>query len=435
MAFLIKRNGYYFYNRRVPEALKEYFNKECIRVSLKTDSKQIAVQRSAMLNQDVENYWKSLVERGKQFSSEEFKDIVKLSRILGFQYSPVSELAIKAYTQELLERISTAEKNLPIKDGVEAILGSGESPQTKISDALEKFWGYAKDRSMNKSEDQIRKWKNPRIKAIGNFIKVVGDKFLNDLNREDILVFRDWWISRIEDENLNESTANKDFIHLKNIIQTVNDNMGLGLDVIFMFQRINLKEKFSQNRKPFETEFIQNEILNPDNLKDLNEEARFFLYAMADTGARLKELTGLEADDIVLDHPIPHIKIRNKKNRELKTPHSERDIPLVGCALYAFKNCPEGFARYRDRTDTLSNLLNKYLRNKGLLPTEQHSVYSLRHSFQDRLLSVNAPDRVQADINGHKFNRPLYGEGASLEHKQDWLLKICFQPPKSNAIN
>lgn len=229
MAFLIKRNGYYFNNRRVPETLKEYFDKESVRVSLKTDSKQIAVHRCALSNQEVENYQKSLIQKGEQYSSEKFKDAVKLSRILGFRYKPVSELVDKVSTRELLERISVDEKNKANKNDVKAVLGGGESQQIKTSDALEKFQGFAKDRSMNKSEDQIRKWKNPRVKAIGNFINVVGDKSLADLSREDILMFRDWWISRIEDEELNESTANKDFIHLKDVIQTVNDNIGLGL--------------------------------------------------------------------------------------------------------------------------------------------------------------------------------------------------------------
>ena len=51
-------------------------------------------------------------------------------------------------------------------------------------------------------------------------------------------------------------------------------------------------------------------------------------------------------------------------------------------------------------------------------------MYSLRHSFQERSLAVNTPDRVQADLMGHKFNRPAYGEGAALVHKLERLDKI-----------
>jgi hypothetical protein len=60
----------------------------------------------------------------------------------------------------------------------------------------------------------------------------------------------------------------------------------------------------------------------------------------------------------------------------------------------------------------------------NLLPTDQHSVYSLRHSFQDRLTAVNTPDRIQADLMGHKFNRSVYGTGATLVHRLEWMEKI-----------
>lgn len=58
------------------------------------------------------------------------------------------------------------------------------------------------------------------------------------------------------------------------------------------------------------------------------------------------------------------------------------------------------------------------------MPTDQHSSYSLRHIFQDRILSVNCPDRIQADLMGHKFNRPVYGAGATLAHKLEWMEKV-----------
>jgi len=35
--------------------------------------------------------------------------------------------------------------------------------------------------------------------------------------------------------------------------------------------------------------------------------------------------------------------------------------------------------------------LNKYLRDHGLLPSENHTIYSFRHSFEDRLTAVEPP--------------------------------------------
>ena len=124
---------------------------------------------------------------------------------------------------------------------------------------------------------------------------------------------------------------------------------------------------------------------------------------------------------------MPHISITERKEKQLKTPHSERDIPLVGYALEAFRNIPDGFPTYREKPDNLTNELNRFLREHGLFPSEKHSLYSFRHSFQDRILAVDAPDRVQAELMGHKFNRPKYGSGPTLEHKLEWMNKICIQ--------
>ena len=51
--------------------------------------------------------------------------------------------------------------------------------------------------------------------------------------------------------------------------------------------------------------------------------------------ARIEEVVGLRREDVVLDHPVPHILIRfhHKLGRGLKKPSSERVVPLVGMAL------------------------------------------------------------------------------------------------------
>jgi len=149
-----------------------------------------------------------------------------------------------------------------------------------------------------------------------------------------------------------------------------------------------------------------------------------FTYILSETGARPSEIVGLLPEDIKLDAEIPHISITDRRERPLKTTHSQRDIPLIGFALEAFKAMPEGFPKYRDKSDQLSAAVNKFLRENKLFPTKQHSMYSLRHSFQDRVLNVNAPDRVQAELMGHKFHRPKYGDGATLKLKLEWLYKV-----------
>lgn len=235
--------------------------------------------------------------------------------------------------------------------------------------------------------------------------------------------FRNWWIDRLEKENLISGSANKDIIYCKLIITTVAEHLKIEFDTGHLFRKLTINKDDSVKRLPFESSYIVSILLNPENLKGLNDEAKWGLYAFAETGAGLVELTGLLPEDIRLDAGIPYINIVPRTKKALKTKFRARQIPLVGFALDAFKACPNGFTHYYDRPDALSAVLVKYLRENKLLPTDQHSVYWLRHSFQDRLTAVNTPDRIQADLMGHKFNRPMYVLGATIAHKLEWMEK------------
>jgi hypothetical protein len=81
--------------------------------------------------------------------------------------------------------------------------------------------------------------------------------------------------------------------------------------------------------------------------------------------------------------------------------------------------------RYRDKSSSLSATVNKFLHVNGLGPTKDHSVYSLLHSFKDRLVAAEAPDSLM----GHKTYKPKYGKGPSLELKLKYLQQIAFRPP------
>lgn len=419
MTHLIKVRSYYYYNRKVPEHVREYDSRANIRVSLKTDSKAIARQRAAVFNEQVEAYWQDLLKNKCPHENSRFGKTVKMARQMGFAYQPMSVVA-NLPILELVERLLTLkDASLP---QVEAVLGAKPLPSLSLKAALEKYWEYSKDKILNKSPDQVRKWKNPRIRAINNFVKVVGNKNLTAINRENILAFRDDWLKRIDKKNINPDTANKDFIHLKVVLESVSDNLQLNLNIAALFKNIKIKSRHKQTRPPFSDEQVT-AILNSPHLDLLPADEKWFIHAVAYTGARPSEIVGLLPSDIHVDADIPFISIKDRKERELKTPHSERDIPLLGSALEAFRNIPQGLHRYRDRTDHLTNSVNKFLREHGLLPTEKHSLYSFRHSFQDKMLAADAPDRVQAELMGHKFNRPKYGSGPTLAHKAEWMKK------------
>lgn len=420
-SYLLKRNNRFFYVRRVPEEIKEFDPRTFVRVSLKTDSRQTALTKARALNAQTENYWKSLIEAGLTHSDKDFQQAIIHCRNLGFTYLPHSSLVQERPLTELVSRLEKIEQGNFNPKQVESLWGGVDQPKIKLSETPDIFFAITKDRIIGKDNNQLRKWRNPRKRVMRDFVALVGDKEYHELTRDDCLKYRDWWIGRIETLGYKPESANKDIIHLKDMICTVADYKKIKLDE-GLFKKLTLAEDKEQKRLPFETDYIKNVLLTEKTFALLTDEEKHILMAMAETGMRDAEVVNLTKDDIILDHPIPHVDIPKGK-----TAYSKRKIPLVGYALEAFRTYPEGFKTYQGKADQLSTNLNKSLRSRGLFPSDKHSLYSLRHSFQDRLTAVSAPERVDVGLMGHRFSRELYGNGASLEQRLEYMQKICLK--------
>ena len=86
---------------------------------------------------------------------------------------------------------------------------------------------------------------------------------------------------------------------------------------------------------------------------ELDDDVRWLVALISDTGMRLAEAAGLLVSDIKFDADVPHIALRRHPWRSLKTKGSERDIPLVGMSLWAARRIVESqqdfaFPRYTD---------------------------------------------------------------------------------------
>lgn len=136
-------------------------------------------------------------------------------------------------------------------------------------------------------------------------------------------------------------------------------------------------------------------------------------------------------EHIHLDVPVPCNSIRPTEDMEIKTQSSIGNIPLVGVSLEAMKRAPNGFPHYRDRNDLLSQSLVKAFRNRDLFATENHVIYSFRHSFEKRRLEAGLDYGLRCLIMGHAANRPAYGDGGSLTYRRDGLLKIVHPCPET----
>jgi len=222
-------------------------------------------------------------------------------------------------------------------------------------------------------------------------------------------------------------SANKAIGIVGSLYRTISDHYQLDLPDIF--QRLRLRGGETCTRPPFTSAFLQEQLLAEGCFDRINPEARRLLYLIIETGLRPSEACNLTQSTIILDHSIPHVLIR-PEGRELKSKSAMRDIPLVGVALKAMIAQPRGFPRYRDNSDALSAVLNKALLQRGFRATgTRQSLYSIRHSFSDRLRNAGAPDSAVRYLMGHASAGPRYGDGLSLENKRAWLALISLQPP------
>jgi integrase len=226
------------------------------------------------------------------------------------------------------------------------------------------------------------------MRAVENFVSVVDDKPVNELTVDDAIDYSEWWRDRVLSENVAVKSANKDIGQLSRMLKDVNIRRRLNIPEIF--KGLRLRGESERSRMPFETDFIQDKLLATGALDGLNEDARYVLYVVTETGMRPSEVVNLQEGAIRLDAKIPYVRVQ-PDGRKLKTEDSEREIPLVGVALAAMRLRPKGFLRYRDKSSSLSATVNKFLRVNGLRPTRDHSVYSLRHSFKDRLVPAEVP--------------------------------------------
>src|SRR5690606_36073253 len=97
-----------------------------------------------------------------------------------------------------LNRRNTADDEIEVA----AVLGGVEKPKLRLSSLFEEFEALSRAELAQMSPDQVRKWRNPKKRALKNLLDVVGDKAINELTRSDALDFRDWWQERIVNEDV-----------------------------------------------------------------------------------------------------------------------------------------------------------------------------------------------------------------------------------------
>ncbi len=430
LKWLIKRGGVYHYRRRIPAKFSQVDPRAFVDVSCETSDLGKAIVTRDKLNAATEQFWVAL-SQGMGSARDRYTSAVQRAKLEGFSYVPV-ELFADMDLRELGDRLGRIEevvgkpavpdKSPANRQLVAALLGGERSPEVLLSTALEEYERHTREERLRLSDEQTRRWRITQERPIQRLIEIVGDKPLAELTRADANAFRQIWVERIELEKLSPASANKEISTLSKIFSTVSDRLDLQLPKRFSQLRFDVGRV--PPRVPFSTEHLRNVLLTDTALAGLNSDARSIFFILAETGARPSEIASLRNEDIRLDSRIPHISIEPYDGHELKTTFSERTIPLVGIAIDAAKVLRAGKKRYASKSNSLSAAVNKYLKENKLLEQKKQSLYSLRHAFKDRLTAASAPDIIDAELMGHKYGRPEYGSGPTLELKLEWLKKI-----------
>ena len=228
---------------------------------------------------------------------------------------------------------------------------------------------------------------------------------------------------------LSVSSVKRNFSTIRSIVNlTITEH---GLDCINAFSRTYMPDDNRQRRLPITIDCIKS--IQVD-CHDADDDMRWLVALLSDTGMRLGEAVGLALTDLNLSDDIPHINITPHPWRRLKTRGSERCVPLVGEALWAASRAIEDtsgsdflFPRYNRGSTSNANSASAAI-NKWLKPRVPAGcvIHSFRHSMRDRLRAVECPSDIIDAIGGWTTNGVghRYGNGYNLDLLAKWMKRI-----------
>jgi integrase len=316
------RNGYYYFSRRVPSDLRDHYSYHRIVQGLRTTSAQNAKVQASITSAKLEAYWNQ-VRLAKS-------DVIGMSLV-----RDISIRSLKVDTKQL------------------------QSDCPSLLDALEVYFEQ-------KGKGRPKTFRVAAERSCNYLIGLCGNKPLSDYTRQDALQFRDWLVDR----GLTGSSVTRNFSYLKAVINFALSEYALDVRNPFIGVYHDRKAGVLV-RKPIPIDDIRN---IQSECRAINDDMRWLIALISDTGMRLAEGAGLlKRDFIGLDTDLPFVRVAKHPWRNLKTASSERKVPLVGEALWAARRIIEAdtasdfaFPRYNRTSQTAANsasaALNKWLK-------------------------------------------------------------------------
>lgn len=430
MRHLIKRGNVFWFRMRRPKRYEHVFSSTYVTESLRTDSRMEA----EALAPQVKQRWLTELEArasGKAFNSsaDAFKAMVELAKSEGLRPTTANELA-SGSLDALLTRLLPLQKRDPAGQSAlfAATLGGFEIPPISITETAENMAQYLPTHVQNKNARQRRTWANKYKRAAATFVAAVKDKPIASVTRDDAYLVRRYWVNRVHTEEISTTYAHKHIGYLRAMVDAFYSNFHID-EYFNPFKELNPIdkpnwEKLSEEyQKPeFTPKWINETILTGGKLENLNQQARDILIICAETGCRQTEIYDLPKSSIKLSEDVPHLDIKletaGDHKREIKTRSSTRKVPLVGAALDAMRRNPFGFPAYRGK-GSFSNTVSKYFKENHLLPTKDHQLSGLRHSYETRMRRARIDNEERGFMMGHSIKkirgREVYGNRTKLE--------------------
>lgn len=159
---------------RVPKRYASVEPRKLVSFSLHTDPMSAAVVKAAAVWDQFIAGLEAKLAGGTTDAEQRFAAARDLAEAKGFCFLRADKVA-QLPLEQLRDRfaaISGFDEHSEKLDKREAaaLLGGVAEPPLTITRCLELYWTLSKDKRLGKAPDQVRRWENPRKKAIGNLI-------------------------------------------------------------------------------------------------------------------------------------------------------------------------------------------------------------------------------------------------------------------------
>ena len=172
---------------------------------------------------------------------------------------------------------------------------------------------------------------------IGYLIECLGNRSIDQYTSKDATVLREWLIKK----GLSNSSLQRVFSGIKAVINFV--TLEKGLEYQNAFAKVYLPSNPDAKKRHAVTPSNMAKI-KPECLS-LDDDIRWLVAIIFDSGMRLSEAAGLMFTDLCLDEETSYIDLKPHPHRRLKTASSERKIPLVGFVVMGRKAPETAFYR------------------------------------------------------------------------------------------